>query len=104
MAVAMGLSALQTFALPAWPLAALRAQAQTLDDKIKTVIAEHLGVNAAKVTPGARIKEDLGADDLDIAELTMAFEEAFKIEIADSDAETFIRVDDVIRYLRAKVK
>lgn len=107
-AVVLGLSMMQALAPPlapqTWPLAPRAAQAQTIDEKIRSIIVKHLGVAASKVTLGARFKEDLGADELDIAELTMAFEEEFKIEIADSDAEKFIRVGDVIRYLRGKVK
>lgn len=103
-AVAMGVSAVQTLVPQAWPLAPRMAQAQTVDEKARAIIAKHLGVAAAKVTLGARFKEDLGADDLDIVELVMAFEEEFKVEIADAEAEKFVRVGDAIRYLRGKVK
>lgn len=103
-AVAMGVSAVQTLVPQDWPLAPRVAQAQTVDDKVKAIVTKHLGVAAAKVTPGARFKEDLGADDLDIVELVMAFEEEFKVEIPDDAAEKFTRVGDAIRYLRGKVK
>jgi acyl carrier protein len=76
----------------------------TVNERVNAIVIKHLGVAANKVTPGARFKEDLGADELVIVELTMAFEEEFKIEIVDSDAEKFVRVGDVIRYLRGKVK
>lgn len=77
---------------------------KTLDERVRAIVVKHLGIDAAKVTLGARFKEELGADELDIVELTMAFEEEFKVEIGDAEAEKFVRVGDAIRFLRSKVK
>ena len=58
-----------------------------LEDKVKDIIVEQLGVNPEQVTPEASFIEDLGADSLDTVELVMAFEEEFGAEIPDEDAE-----------------
>lgn len=73
-----------------------------LEDKVKDIIVEQLGVNAEKVTPEAAFIEDLGADSLDTVELVMAFEEAFGAEIPDEDSEKLKTVGDVISYLKEK--
>jgi len=73
-----------------------------LDDKVKEIIVEQLGVNADQVTAGASFIEDLGADSLDTVELVMAFEEAFGAEIPDEDAEKLTTVGGVIEYLKGK--
>jgi acyl carrier protein len=71
-----------------------------LEDKVKEIIVEQLGVNAEQVTPEASFIEDLGADSLDTVELVMAFEEEFGAEIPDEDAEKLTTVGAVIEYLK----
>ena len=73
-----------------------------LEDKVKDIIVEQLGVNAEQVTAEASFIEDLGADSLDIVELVMAFEEEFGAEIPDEDAEKLTSVGAVITYLKEK--
>jgi len=73
-----------------------------LEDKVKDIIVEQLGVNADQVTTGASFIEDLGADSLDTVELVMAFEEEFGAEIPDEDAEKLTSVGGVISYLTEK--
>ncbi|MEX1338829.1 acyl carrier protein [Hydrogenibacillus schlegelii] len=73
-----------------------------LMQKIRTVIAEQLGVDEAQVTPEASFKDDLGADSLDLVELVMRFEEEFDMEISDEDAEKINTVQDVLDYIRAR--
>lgn len=73
-----------------------------LEDKVRDIIVEQLGVNADQVTPQASFIEDLGADSLDTVELVMAFEEEFGAEIPDDDAEKLTTVGAVIEYLKSK--
>ena len=73
-----------------------------LEDKVKDIIVEQLGVNADQVVEGASFIEDLGADSLDTVELVMAFEEEFGAEIPDEDAEKLTSVGGVISYLKEK--
>ena len=73
-----------------------------LEDKVKDIIVEQLGVNKDQVTPEASFIEDLGADSLDTVELVMAFEEEFGAEIPDEDAEKLTTVGAVIKYLQEK--
>ena len=75
-----------------------------VDDKVKEIIVEQLGVDAAKVVPTARFVEDLGADSLDTVELVMAFEEEFDIEIPDEDAEKIRSVTEATDYVNKKVE
>ncbi len=76
----------------------------SLEDKVKQIITERLGVDEAEVTPTAHFIDDLGADSLDLVELVMAFEEAFEIEIPDEDAEKIQTVKDANEYIRAHGK
>ncbi|MDG2416224.1 MAG: acyl carrier protein [Pelagibacterales bacterium] len=72
-------------------------------DKVKNIIAEHLGIDdLGKLTNDAKFIDDLGADSLDTVELVMAFEEAFDVEIPDEKAETILTVGDAITHLEAK--
>lgn len=73
-----------------------------LEDKVKEIIIEQLGVNAEQVTPEASFIEDLGADSLDQVELVMAFEEEFGAQIPDEDAEKLTTVGKVNAYLKEK--
>jgi acyl carrier protein len=75
-----------------------------VEDKVKEIISKQLGVSASEVTPEASFVEDLGADSLDTVELVMAFEEEFKIEIPDEDAEKIQKVQDAIDYIKSKKK
>ena len=69
-------------------------------EKVKKIIAEHLGIDdMSKVTEDAKFIDDLGADSLDTVELVMAFEEAFDVEIPDEQAETILTVGDAISHL-----
>ena len=71
-------------------------------DKIKSIVAEQLGVDEDQVTEDASFVDDLGADSLDTVELIMAFEEEFDIEIPDEDAQKIKTVKDVMEYIEAK--
>ena len=73
-----------------------------VESKIKTIIAEHLGVKPEEVTPNASFVDDLGADSLDTVELIMALEEEFNVEIPDEDAEKMKTVGDAIKYIEEK--
>jgi acyl carrier protein len=70
--------------------------------KIRRIIADHLGVDEAKVTEEASFIDDLGADSLDTVELVMAFEEEFGSEISDSEAEKILTVGDAIKFIENK--
>lgn len=70
-----------------------------IEQKVKDIIINELGVEAEKVTPEARFVDDLGADSLDTVELVMAFEEEFGMEIPDEDAEKLQTVGDAISYI-----
>ena len=73
-------------------------------EKVKKIIVDHLGVDAAKVTDEARFIDDLGADSLDTVELVMAFEEEFGSEISDSEAEKILTVGDAIKFIESNSK
>jgi len=75
-----------------------------VQEKVKSIIVEQLGVDAEKVKLESKFIEDLGADSLDIVELVMAMEEEFDIEIPDEDAEKLKTVNDVQSYLVSKGK
>jgi len=72
-----------------------------LEEKVKKIIVDQLGVDAAEVTPEASFIEDLGADSLDTVELVMALEEEFGIEIPDEEAEKIMTVKDAVEYIKA---
>jgi acyl carrier protein len=75
----------------------------SVQEKVKSIIVDQLGVNETEVTDNASFVDDLGADSLDTIELVMAFEEAFGIEIPDEDAEKIKKVKDAIDYVEAHV-
>ena len=74
----------------------------TVDERVKKIIAEQLGVEEEEVTLEAHFVEDLGADSLDTVELVMALEEEFEIEIPDEDAEKIITVGKALDYIKEK--
>lgn len=75
----------------------------SVEEKVKNIIVEQLGVDMESVTPEASFIDDLGADSLDIVELVMTMEEEFDLEIPDEDAEKIKTVNDVINYIKTKV-
>jgi acyl carrier protein len=77
--------------------------ADTYED-VSGIIVELLGVDAAKVTPDAKFREDLEADSLDLVELIMAFEEKFGGEISDEDAQQITTVGEAVAYIDDKMK
>lgn len=68
--------------------------------RLRSVIARTLKIDDSRVTPRAAFTTDLGADELSMVELVMAYEREFKVRISDADADRFARVEDVMRYLR----
>ena len=75
---------------------------EDISTKVKKMVADHLGVDEAKVTEEANFIDDLGADSLDTVELVMAFEEEFGSEISDSDAEKILTVGDAVKFIENK--
>ena len=73
--------------------------AKPVEERVKEIIVEQLGVEEDEVLPAAKFIEDLGADSLDTVELVMAFEEAFNIEIPDEAAEKIQKVKDAVEYI-----
>jgi acyl carrier protein len=73
----------------------------SVESKVKSIIAERLGVEEAEITPDASFVDDLGADSLDTVELVMALEEEFSIEISDEDAEKITTVKDAVKYIES---
>jgi acyl carrier protein len=71
----------------------------SIEDKVKSIIVEQLGISEDEVKPEASFIDDLGADSLDIVELVMAMEEEFEIEIPDEEAENIKTVGDAIKYI-----
>ncbi|HEX9160429.1 MAG TPA: acyl carrier protein [Thermoanaerobaculia bacterium] len=76
----------------------------SVEDRVKNIIVEQLGVDAEEVTPDASFVEDLGADSLDTVELIMAFEEEFGVEISDDEAEKIRKVRDAVDYIEKRAK
>ena len=70
-----------------------------IEERVKKIVIEHLGVEKDKVANDASFIDDLGADSLDTVELVMAFEEEFCVEIPDDAAETILTVGDAVRFL-----
>ena len=75
-----------------------------VEEKVKQIIVEQLGVDEGEVTPNASFVDDLGADSLDTVELVMAFEEGFDIEIPDEDAEKIRTVQEAVDYIKKNSK
>lgn len=76
---------------------------KTTFERIQGIIVELLGVDAAKVVPEARFREDLEADSLDLVELIMAFEEEFGAEISDEDAQKITTVGEAVTYIEERM-
>jgi len=76
----------------------------SIEDKVKNIIVEQLGVSEEQVKPEAKFIEDLGADSLDTVELVMAFEEEFDITVPDEEAEKLTSVGEVINYIDEQSK
>ena len=70
-----------------------------VETQVKQIVVDHLGIDDSKVTPESKFIDDLGADSLDTAELVMAFEEKFGIEIPDDAAETIQTVGDAVKFI-----
>ncbi|MCC7203276.1 MAG: acyl carrier protein [Nitrospirae bacterium] len=75
----------------------------SVEEKVKKIVGEQLGVDEEEITPDASFVEDLGADSLDTVELVMAFEEEFSIEIPDEDAEKIITVQNSVDYIKERI-
>ena len=74
----------------------------TVEERVKQIIVDELGVDEGEVTANARFIDDLGADSLDTVELVMALEEEFGIEIPDEDAEKILTVGKALDYIKEK--
>ncbi len=75
-----------------------------LEDRVREIVIEQLGVSADEVVVEASFIDDLGADSLDIVELVMAMEESFDVEIPDEDAEKIQTIGSAIQYLKGKLE
>jgi acyl carrier protein len=75
----------------------------SMEEKVKKIIIDQLGVSADQITPDAAFVDDLGADSLDLTELIMAMEEEFGVEIEDEDAQKMTKVKDALAYIQSKV-
>ncbi len=75
-----------------------------IEQKVKNIIADQLGVGEEEIKPTSSFIEDLGADSLDIVELVMAMEEEFEVEIPDEEAENIKTVQDAINYINTHKK
>ena len=74
--------------------------AKPVEERVKEIICEQLGVEEEEINPNAKFIEDLGADSLDTVELVMALEEHFDIQIPDEDAEKIVTVGDAVQYIK----
>ena len=73
-----------------------------IQEQVKKIIVDHLGIDESKVKPESKFIDDLGADSLDTVELVMAFEEKFNIEIPDDAAETITTFQDAVNFIENK--
>ena len=73
-----------------------------IQEQVKKIVVDHLGIDESKVTSESKFIDDLGADSLDTVELVMAFEEEFGSEISDSEAEKILTVGDAIKFIESK--
>jgi acyl carrier protein len=82
----------------------MEERSMSVEERVKSIIVEQLGVDADEVTADASFVEDLGADSLDQVELIMAFEEEFGVEISDDEAEKIRKVKDAVEYIDKRAK
>ena len=82
----------------------MEGRPMSVEERVKSIIVEQLGVDADEVTADASFVEDLGADSLDQVELIMAFEEEFGVEISDDEAEKIRKVKDAVDYIEKRAK
>jgi acyl carrier protein len=75
---------------------------KSIEERVKEIIVDQLGVSADQVTLEAKFVEDLGADSLDTVELVMALEEEFDVEVPDDEAEKLQAVNDVVKFITSK--
>ena len=73
-----------------------------IEERVKKIVVEHLGVEETKIQSDSKFIDDLGADSLDTVELVMAFEEEFGSEISDSEAEKILTVGDAVKFIEGK--
>ena len=73
-----------------------------VEEQVKKIVVDHLGIEESKITPDSKFIDDLGADSLDTVELVMAFEEEFGSEISDSEAEKILTVGDAVKFIESK--
>ena len=73
-----------------------------IEERVKKIVVEHLGVDESKIMSDSKFIDDLGADSLDTVELVMAFEEEFGSEISDSEAEKILTVGDAVKFIEGK--
>tara|TARA_B110000116_G_C16323431_1_gene353433 strand:- start:104 stop:343 length:240 start_codon:yes stop_codon:yes gene_type:complete len=73
-----------------------------ISSKVRKIVADHLGIDEAKVSEDSSFIDDLGADSLDTVELVMAFEEEFGAEISDNEAEKILTVGDAVKFIESK--
>ena len=76
----------------------------SIEERVKKIVVDQLGVKEEDVTPNASVVDDLGADSLDTVELVMALEEEFETEIPDEEAEKITTVQQAVDYIKAHVK
>lgn len=76
----------------------------SIEERVKKIIADELGVSEDKVIPEAKFTDDLGADSLDQVELIMRFEDEFGVEIPDDDTEKIVTVGDAVGYVSEKAE
>lgn len=74
-----------------------------IENRIKKIVSDHLGVEASKISTDSSFVDDLGADSLDQVELVMAFEEEFNVEIPDEAAEKIVKISDAIKFVSERV-
>ena len=74
-----------------------------IEERVKKIVVEHLGVDESKIQSDSKFIDDLGADSLDTVELVMAFEEEFGAEISDSEAEKILTVGDAIKFVENSI-
>jgi len=82
----------------------IKADATQIENKVKEIVVEQLGVKIEEVTRDASFVDDLGADSLDTVELVMALEEEFEMEIPDDDAERIVTINDAVNYIMSRAE